>query len=556
MLKLFIRILRKVYLVLIVGGISVIFFLGYNTYLVDRSLVNLKISLDKVNKLKSIEDARVLNSILDYSLIAEVSSDQSQAINLSKIEMAKDALKQSTDIKQLDTVKFALNEVINEKEKARSPVLKVLDKVTNVFVTKVSEAPRVKLIDQANFIRQRISGLTNKDDIQGAYYELAAVYMKASDFEKAKEAYGEVIKINPDNKLADKSKFNIAWIDKFQGNFDDAIKGFENYAKESTQKDMAAYSNYQIAETLAIKGDYAKAAEAYLQVSKQAQGEDNNLSELAQLRAGNVYLYDLKEYDKAKDIFDKVKQETPAGSKISDFVNKSAIPGVVGQYRKDGYMLLGQGRKLSDPQKYREALVKFDQALAMDVNDGVSYTGKALAYLWLDDPDRALDFARRAVKLLPNDEVASVNLGYIYIELGIVDEAIVEYKRFIAVNPFTSRSYYNLGYAYILKNRLDDAVVAFNNATRINPSFALAYNNLGWCHWNMNQYAQAIDAFEKAISINPNLTDALFNVGLVYRTMGRYADAKKKFEAVIRLNNDYPDANTYLNDVEKNINYK
>jgi len=81
--------IKKSHTVLIVILAAVIFFLGYNTYLVDYSLANLKTTLIKVDSAGNLDDAKKLISLLDDSLLQEVVSRESEIENLSYIELAK-----------------------------------------------------------------------------------------------------------------------------------------------------------------------------------------------------------------------------------------------------------------------------------------------------------------------------------------------------------------------------------------------------------------------------------------------------------------------------------
>lgn len=537
---------KRTYKVLLVIVAAVVFFLGYNTYLVDHSLSNLRIALDQVNDVKTLEDAKKLASVLDYSLLNEVSSPELQPATLSKIEMAKDILSKPESMKQLEDVKYAIKEIVSQKEKKRSPVLVALDKINKVFAPTAVKVSKARLEDQAQYLKEKLNTAKDKFELQEIYYSMANVYTQLSKFKEAREAYLKVLELDPETKLAKKAKFNLAWNEKYQGNYDEAIKEFEGLSEIAGEEKLATFSMYQMAETYKKKGDFKKAVEIYQKIS--AKSNDNEMSQIANYQAGNTYLYDLKDIEKAKEVFDKSKG-IGGDSSMQRHVEATALSSVANEYRKEGFLLLMQGFSLSLPQKYKEALDFFAKAIEIDPQDGVSYTGRALAYLWLKDPDRAMDAARKAVKILPNDETASINLGYIYIQLNLVDESIVEYKRFIAVNPFTARGYYNLGYAYILVGKLEEASAAFQQATRIDRKFSVAFNNEGWCFWQLGQYSQAVDAFERAIQIDPNFLDALFNLAMVYKSIGRLAEAKDKFDIVEKLDPGYPNLKQYLKEV-------
>jgi len=544
-------VLKKTYIILIVLALVVIFFLGYNMYLIDYSLANLKLALNQVNDIKTSGEAKNLASALDYSLFNEIASETLQSGNISKIELAKDILNKSQDANRLKDVKFALQEVIKEKEKERPAVLIALDKLSSLVAPGARKISKTKLEDQARGSREKIGTLSDRDELQSAYYVLANTYAQLSEFEKAKETYDKAIAFNPDSNLAKKSRFNLAWNEKNRGNLDEAIKEFEKLSQAPGEEKLASFSKYQLAETYRKKGDYEKAVAIYREVA----GENKELAQISNLQTGTTLLYDLKQSDKAKEVFDKAKTLFK-GTDFAAHIEDTMTAHLVSQYRIEGFKLLGESYGSSYAGRYKDAGVYFDKALALDPKDAASYAGKAICLLLLNEPDKALEFARKAVELAPDDEIASVNLGYIYIEMNMVNKAITEYRRFISLNIPSSYSYYNLGCAYAIQNRIEEAISALREATKINPQFAFAYNNLGWCLWQLGNYGEAIEAFENALRIEPKFLDALFNLGATYEVVDRYEDAKRKFQAVLEINPQHFDAQYQLREIEKTLQQK
>ena len=546
-------VLKKTYIVLIVLALVVIFFLGYNMYLIDYSLANLKLALNQVNDIKTSEEAKNLASALDYSLFNEIASETLQSGNIAKIELAKDILNKSQDANRLKDVKFALQEVIKQKEKERSAVLIALDKLSSLVAPGERKISKAKLEGQARDSREKIGTLSDRDELQNAYYVLANTYTQLSEFEKAKEAYERAIALNLDSNLAKKSRFNLAWNEKNRGNLDEAIKEFEKLSQTPGEEKLASFSKYQLAETYRKKEDYEKAVTIYREIA----GENKELAQISNLQTGTTLLYDLKQSDKAKEVFDESKTLFK-GTDFAAHTEDTMTARLVSQYRIEGFKLLGEsyGSGSSYGVRYRDAVAYFDKALAIDPGDAVSYAGKAICLLSLNEPDKALEFARKAVELAPDNEISSVNLGYIYTEMNMANKAITECKRFISLNLNSSYSYYNLGRAYAGQSRIEEAISALRQATKINPQFAFAYNNLGWCLWQLGNYGEAIEAFENALRLQPKFLDALFNLGATYEVIDRYEDAKRKFQAVLEINPQYFDAQYQLREIEKVLQQK
>ncbi len=566
--------IKKTYKILVVIVVMIIFFWGYNVCILDRSLANLRLVLDNIKNIQKLKEAKGLAGFLDvdllsrvkvlsrlqrkaqrlasalqYLLLQEITNEKFPNTNLLMLELVKDCLVKLKSISQIEDAKFILKEIIEQKEKKRQPVLLFLDKIDSAVVPRVMGIPKRKLQRQLDILQERLSIAKDNVSLQDSYYKLGNTYIQLLEFKRAKEAYRKAIDLNPRPNLALKSQFNLAWIEKFQGNLDEAIKQFGVlFQSANQQQEVAIFSQYQIADSLNKKGEYERAIVIYRQILARQPGQD--LAQLICFQLSYNYLYNLKDYDQTKKALQEYR-ELFRGSAMAAYIENKMIPNLAIEQRKEGFRLLSDAYKLSLPEKYKQAQGLFDQALEINAGDGISYSAKALISLWLNNPDEALRLAREGVKLSPKDEITSVNLGYIYLQLNLVDAAITEYKRLISINPSTWRSFYNLGCAYTAQNKFAEAALAFRKAKRIDPKFTPAFNNQGLCLWRMKEYAEAIKAFKKAAEIDPYFLDTLFNLGSVYKIMGRYREAKNEFEKILKINSAYADAQDQLKEIER-----
>jgi len=554
----FLKFLAKTYKVWIVVVAAVVFFLGYNAYLVDYSLVNIKIVLDKAGDIKTIDDAKRLAKILDYSVLTEVSAPQLKAADVSKLELAKDilsGLEFSEDIlsnvkdkEQIRDVKFLLEGVVAKKEQKRPVVMVALSNfIGRLFNPMGAKFSKAKLESEAKYLSKYIATLTDKIQIQRAYFELGTVYTKLKDFTKAREAFQEAAEVDPATGLAKKSLFNIAWNEKYRGNYEEALKQFDVLAK-SEDKELSSYSEYQIADCFKKKGELEKAEGLFREIGRKYPREE--FAQLATFQAGYINLYDLSDLEKAKKVFEEAKALFQDSAVVRQ-IEKVTFRNIGWEYLKKGYNSLREGRTLLSEPMFKEADKYFDKGLEVRADDGVAYVGKAIAYLWLKDEDKARTFAERAVKLSPRIEMVSVNAGYVYYHLKLPKEAIKECERYLSINRNSLLVNYNLGYVLTDENQTLKALLAFRRATKIDPDFAFAHNNLGWCYWKLRKYANALQEFRKAVKIKPQFERAQFNLGQVYMVLGSYGEAKKAFEKISETSPEYGQAIYNLRQIEK-----
>jgi len=98
------------------------------------------------------------------------------------------------------------------------------------------------------------------------------------------------------------------------------------------------------------------------------------------------------------------------------------------------------------------------------------------------DPQKAIEYLDKAIKLQPNNAKT-------YHERGIVYYALYQEQR---------------------------AIEDYNEAIRLRPDYVLAYYNRGNAYANLRQYQRAIEDYNQVIRLKPNDADAYNNRGLVY----------------------------------------
>lgn len=539
MLKFILAILKRTYKILLVFLVAVIFFLGYNAYLVDHSLVNLRIALDKVIDAKTLEEAKKLEALLKRPLFEEISKREMDAPTLAELEFTKDTLADPKDLDQLEDVKAFLFEMISEKEASRGPIISRLDRLSSIIDPRTREISPVRVRAEARNLTKRIASLEAPDELQEVWFDLANLHILLEEFEASQVAFSKVVELDPDNPIAIRAKFNLGWVYKVQGKLDESISEFERLVQAHPESELVLSSRYQMAGIFKRKGEFEEAIERYKSLVEEYPEE--RISNLAQFQAGYTYLYDLKNPEVALELFSKLKGQIPE-SHLGEHMEKEMMPSIAEDYRNLGYRLLLKDR-------YLEAIKNFSLALKANPLDGASYAGEGLAYLWLDQPGKALEAARKSEKVASMDEVPGINLGFIYIQLGMLTEARELYRRLTSLYPDSPTAHYNLGYVYVIEGKLDDAAREFSKVLHLKPDFAFAYNNLGYTLWLMKRYQKAARNLARAAQLKPDYVDAHFNLGVVLAIQARYEESKKEFERVLGLEPEHPEAARYLREL-------
>jgi len=520
--------LKKTYLIFIVIICAVVFFLGYNTYLVDHSLVNLKLALDQVSDARTLEDVKKIEQALSYPLRKEIGKQKLDMATLADLEYIDEILSSPKSMNQLEDVKFFLRRVIAKKSQERGPLMASLDTMSKTFVPIQQKETVNNLRKEEQKLKEQIS-TAKPEEIQELYSQLNVVYQKLNDYKKAEEVSSKIIELDPQSYRAAKVKFTKAWDYKNKGDLDKAKEIFDEVIQEYPNSELAVLSKYESADILYKQGKVEESIKANEEFASQYSGAP--VAQMAQFKVGATYLYDLNNFDAAVKAFDKIG-ETWKEQPLIKYIDNKVTPFISKKYRIRGYYLLSRKR-------YEAASEAFSRAIKVNEKDAQSYTGLGVAYLGLGRKEDALAEAREAVRLNANDWVSVANLGYIYLQLGLLDPAIEELRKSSGLNSKIAEIYYNLGYAYAKQEKYNKGIVSLKKAVALKPGFSFAYNNLGYCLWYENRFGEALEVLRKATEINPEYADAQYNIGVIYESQALYENAITAFENTLRIDPEY-----------------
>ncbi|MCX5706646.1 MAG: tetratricopeptide repeat protein [Candidatus Omnitrophica bacterium] len=564
--------LKKIYKILTVVIFIVAFFSAYNIFLVDRSVINLKIALIEASEVKTMDDFQKIKALIKVPLIKEITKDTVSSKDFLSLELADNVASSANFIRQAEDLKFYLKNAVQGNEAKRGDFLTLIDRINTKIFKPVLNISKAGLNSKAEALRSKLSSIKNKNQLQQAYYDLGNLYIQLVDYLKAEDAFLKAIEIDSGTEIAVKSKFNLAWVYKTMGQDEKAIKYFEGLSQISLPKDseLLRSSQYQIADTLFKKGDYLKSRDKYVELVNQDPYASASIFGL--LEAGNISMYQVNDFASAAKYLEafyeyrlgqipaKVEQkqsEQPKSAKtyrseinslkpsINNLVKHKVIPMVAKALRERGFILLKDGN-------YNEAIVCFNKAIGMIPRDGRSYSGLSVAYFLKGDKDAALDNAYKSLELASLDEIVLTNALFVYCRYGLAEKAVkvgenalITNKKVVNLPEF----HFNLSYAYIIVLNMDKAVKELRYSIELNPKNPLikfAFNNLGCAYFLLKDYDKAVKPLEDAIKLDPLYANAHFNLGVVYFSLNRLPNATIEFERTLEIKPDYKEAMDYL----------
>jgi hypothetical protein len=134
-----------------------VFFLGYNHYLLDSSLANLKISLNDLEAAKSLNDVKRITGILDDSFLNELAKGDFDLTFAVKLELSQQMVEQELKtqaqtkeytVKLSSATNIDFSAVIAEKISKDSQVGDIKHFITKAIDKKISGRPAlINLLD-------------------------------------------------------------------------------------------------------------------------------------------------------------------------------------------------------------------------------------------------------------------------------------------------------------------------------------------------------------------------------------------------------------------------
>jgi tetratricopeptide (TPR) repeat protein len=141
--------------------------------------------------------------------------------------------------------------------------------------------------------------------------------------------------------------------------------------------------------------------------------------------------------------------------------------------------------KYYDDIGYREKeITLYHQALALERGPSrpshhMTHYNLALAYISIDQKERAIEHLRKAIELAPWFSSAYNNLGVLMMKQGKYDEAFDNFMRALSYDEHSAIAHNNLSFILIKKGRFAEALSESKTALALQKDFTRAFYNLG-----------------------------------------------------------------------------
>jgi adenylate cyclase len=222
------------------------------------------------------------------------------------------------------------------------------------------------------------------------------------------------------------------------------------------------------------------------------------------------------------------------------FANSRAVnPEAHDAYLKGRYFLQSFSQ-----ERVRKAIEQFEQAIKIDPNFALAYTGLADAYNYGEDwyypandvMPKARAAAQKALQLDDSIAEAHTTLGIGLYEYDYnLPAGEREFRRAIELNPNYAEAHVWYGYLLLAQGRFDQSLAEMNRAVELDP---LSSENLGGPAWPLmflGKYDAANEQSRKALDLDPDFFLSQFMLGWSDIEAGKYHDAVAELEKTRKM---------------------
>jgi tetratricopeptide (TPR) repeat protein len=143
--------------------------------------------------------------------------------------------------------------------------------------------------------------------------------------------------------------------------------------------------------------------------------------------------------------------------------------------------------------------------------------------------DRALEYARRAVKLDPLLGEARSVLGHMLLHFQRIEDANRELERAVELNPSSASIQSELGWGQILAGNYEAGLAAYEMARRLNPNDPLGWEYVSreaWAYLWQGDAERALERANESLRMNPDNEYMVMTLVGIHRALGDEAAAR------------------------------
>ncbi|PYT14727.1 MAG: hypothetical protein DMG59_16270 [Acidobacteria bacterium] len=184
------------------------------------------------------------------------------------------------------------------------------------------------------------------------------------------------------------------------------------------------------------------------------------------------------------------------------------------------------GDRLLKVARYQQAILSFDQAVALKPDFAGAYFLRGKAYVANSEIERAIADFSKVIELSPRDTQALVARGAAYLEKKDYKAAISDATKAAAIDPNLASAHNLRGMAIRAQGDPRAALADFDRAVELAPSEDNYYQRAA-TYQILGEHRKAVADFDQVIAFRPDGPPAYFARAESRRAMGDIQGAKQ-----------------------------
>lgn len=261
--------------------------------------------------------------------------------------------------------------------------------------------------------------------------------------------------------------------------------------------------------------------------------------------AGNLYQTPAEPEDAVGSTVEQEIIEDIVGTETVEDPQE-AEPVIEVEEEEDPYITnsMNGGRQALLARNYAQAAEYFLGVLERDGNHTGALYNLSLTFRHAGNPERAIEFAVKAIESDPDRLYVHQNLGYAYESNGDTNSAIEAFEEELIRHPDEPTLAViaaKLASIYYDRELIEDAINVAITAVTLDPEVTTFHVLLGDIQFENSAYEQAIAAYEDAAELSPDVAEIVVKIGDALWELGRAGEALEKYNEAIDLDNSIRD---------------
>jgi len=196
----------------------------------------------------------------------------------------------------------------------------------------------------------------------------------------------------------------------------------------------------------------------------------------------------------------------------------------------EAYYLRGVTYEL-DPQQTQSGQQYFIRAAKGQATTADDYLVRGKAYLFLGQPEQAVEALNQAIKLDPNDAFLYYWRARVWQTSDNVEQALADFTEALTHAPEKAAFYYDRGRLYQANEYCQEAIQDFSSALAFAPDNAEYAFARGQAHAALFDTDNALRDFTRAITLAPDRESYVCARGQIYELRSQYQAALDGYAA-------------------------